>query len=77
MKKLIIALALVILLLVPAACASAPSQVAPAPAPMPPGMTEADEGYKNTGAGALPANEERMIVRTGDISLVVKDVVGT
>ena len=76
MKKLIIMLALVILLLVPAACASAPSEVAPmpAPAPMPP---EADETYKNAGAGALPANEERMIVRTGEISLVVKDVVGT
>ena len=79
MKKLIIALALVILLLVPVACASAPSEVAPmpAPAPMPPGMTEADEAYKNAGAGALPANEERMIVRTGEMSLVVVDVVGT
>ena len=77
MKKLIIALALVILLLVPVACASAPSEGAPmpAPAPMPPGMTEADEAYKNTGAGALPANEERMIVRNGDMWLVVEDVV--
>jgi len=78
MKKLIIALALVILLLVPVACAAPPSEVAPmpAPAPMPPGMTDADEAYKNAGAGALPASEERMIVRTGEISLVVKDVVG-
>jgi len=74
MKRLIIALALVILLLVPVACAAPPSEVAPmpAPAPMPP---EADETYKNAGAGALPASEERMIVRTGEISLIVKDVV--
>ncbi len=74
MKKLIIALALAVLLVVPVACASAPSGVAPmpAPAPMPP---EADETYKNAGAGALPASEERMIVRTGEISLIVKDVV--
>jgi len=75
MKKLIIVLALVILLLVPVACAKAPPM--PVPAPMPPGMTDADEGYKDTGAGALPVSEERMIVRTGEISLVVKDVVGT
>ena len=76
MKRLIIVLALVVLLLVPVACASAPPEVAPmpAPAPMPP---EADETYKNAGAGILPASEERMIVRTGEISLVVKDVVGT
>ena len=76
MKKLIIALALVILLLVPVACARAPSEVAPmpAPAPMPPEMTDADEAYKNAGAGALPANEERMIVRNGDMSLIVNDV---
>ncbi len=80
MKKSLIALALVVLLLTTFACASAPSQVAPMPAPAPmspPGVSDTDEGYKNTGAGALPANEERMIVRTGDISLVVKSVVGT
>jgi len=75
MKKLIIALVLVISLLTAVACASAPSEVAPTP--MPSGMPDTDEGYKNAGSGALPANEERMIVRTGEISLVVKDVVGT
>ena len=79
MKRLIIVVALVLLLVVPVACAKAPSQVAPmpmpAPAPMPPGLPERDEAYKNAGAGALPPTEERMIVRTGNISLVVEDVV--
>lgn len=77
MKRLIILLSLVVLLLVPVACARAPSEVAPmpTPAPMPPGMPEADEGFKNAGAGVLPANEERMIVRTGEMRLVVEDVV--
>ena len=71
MKRLIIALALVILLLVPVACARAPSEVAPmpAPAPMP---SEKDEGFA---PGVLPPNEERMIVRNGDMSLVVEDVI--
>ncbi len=72
MKKLIIVSALVILLLVSFACAKAPEGVAPmpAPAPMP---SEKDEGFA---PGALPLNEERMIVRTGEMSLVVEDVVG-
>ena len=74
MKRLIIGIALVILLLVPvAACARAPQEVVPpmpAPAPMPPPAPE--EVYK---AGALPSTaEERMIVRTGEMSLVVEDV---
>jgi len=30
--------------------------------------------YEETGAGALPSTEERMIIRTGEISLVVNDV---
>jgi len=73
MKRLIIALALVILLLVPVACARAPQEVAPmpAPAPMPAGQ---DESFA---PGALPSTEERMIVRTGEMSLVVEDVVDT
>lgn len=72
MKRLIIVLSLVVLLLVPVACARAPEGVAPlpAPAPMP---SEKDEGFA---PGALPPNEERMIVRTGEMSLVVEDVVG-
>ena len=71
MKRLIIALALVILLLVPIACAKAPEppEIVPAPAPMPPGREE------SFAPGALPPTEERMIVRTGEMSLVVEDVV--
>ena len=79
MKRLIIVMALILLVLVPVACAKAPKPPEivptpiPAPAPMPPGR---DELYKDTGAGALPSTEERMIVRTGDMALVVEDVVG-
>ena len=75
MKRLILGLMLVMLLLVPVACAKAPPPVPmPAPAPMPPPAPE--ELYKGGGAGALPSTaEERMIVRTGEISLVVEDVV--
>ncbi len=88
---IIIGLMLVALLLVPVSCASAPSEEAmPAPrpaaipaampeiAPMPPPMIAPpgrEEVYKEAGAGALPSTEERMIVRNGDMSLVVEDVV--
>ncbi|MBA7697957.1 hypothetical protein ES703_106629 [subsurface metagenome] len=78
MKKLMLILitVLVVCLLVPVSCAKAPPPVPmPAPAPMPAAMPppEAEEAYKS---GALPsANEERMIVRTGDISLVIDNVV--
>ena len=76
MKRLIIGLGLALLLLVPAACARAPEPAPmPMPAPVPPRLPETDEVYKNAGAGVLPSEQgERMIVRTGDISLVVADV---
>ncbi len=74
-------------LLIPASCAKAPEvpsvitrpaveEAVPAPAPAP---TEGGESsYKEAGAGTLPATEEeRMIVRTGEMSLVVTDVVET
>jgi len=63
-----------------------PDMTMPAPPPeieieMPPVAPPAapsaipEEGYKESGAGVLPATaEERMIVRNGDISLVVEDV---
>ncbi len=79
MKRLIIVVALVMLLLVPVACAKAPEspEIVPTPIPTPAPMpSERDELYKDTGAGALPSTEERMIVRTGDMALVVEDVVG-
>jgi len=79
MKRLIIVLSLVLLLLVPVACARAPQppEVVPTPVPAPaPIPSDRNELYKDTGAGALPSTEERMIVRTGEMSLVVEDVVG-
>ena len=73
MKRLIIGLILVACLLVPVSCARTPSEEVLDETSMPPGW---EEGYKDAGAGDLPSTaEERMIVRTGDISLVVEDVV--
>ena len=72
MKRLIIGLILVVCLLVPVSCARVPSEEI-MPAAMPP---EQEEVYKESGAGVLPSTEEeRMIVRTGEMSLVVDDVV--
>ena len=71
MKKLIIGLALVMLLVATVSCARATE-----PSPMPP-----EEGiaiYKEGGAdssGALLITQDRMIVRIGDMSLVVEDVI--
>ena len=45
----------------------------PRPAPMPPPAPE--EAYKGSMAGDLTSAEERMIVRHGDMSLIVKDVI--
>ncbi len=75
MKKLVLIaiVMLVVCLLVPVSCASGPEEVETMPAVMSPGRE--DMVYSETGAGVLPATEERMIVRTGDISLVVEDVV--
>jgi hypothetical protein len=79
MKRLIIGLALVILLLVPVSCAKAPEVVpmppsAPEPAPPPPMVISpgGEEAYRVVTLPSTP--EERMIVRTGEMSLVVKDV---
>ena len=77
MKRLIIGLILVACLLMPVSCAAPPEETTPAPMPAPEMPSpERDEVYKETGAGALPSTEEeRMIVRTGEMSLVVEDVV--
>ncbi len=86
MKRLImiVGLLLVVCLLVPVSCASAPEPPKvlptpmPTPAPMPmlaPPGSEGGEVYKGAGAEVLPSTEERMIVRTGEMSLVVEDVV--
>jgi hypothetical protein len=84
MKKLIIGLALVVLLLVPAACASGMEEGGVAPAP-PPGAeypnTTVDSGGGNAGGEDYYSSVddsaytgERMIVRNGDMALVVEDV---
>ncbi len=73
MKRLLIGLMLVACLLVPVSCARAPSQVVWDETSIPP---VGGEDYKDAGAVDLPSTaEERMIVRTGDMSLVVNDVV--
>ncbi len=83
MKKLmvIIGLLLVVTLLVPVSCArertesKVVSVAMEAPPPMP-AVEEAAVVYRDSGAGAFSSgDEERMIVRTGDMSLVVEDVV--
>jgi hypothetical protein len=84
MKKLIIGLALAVLLvpvLAALSCASAvpePGIVSPeegmvVPAPQAPGFTW-DQNEKGSGTAILITDDERMIVRNGDISLVVTDV---
>jgi len=87
---LIIGLLLVVCLLVPVACAKAPSapvpapEPAPAPAPMPPPVIEVPPKpapapsprpeEPTEGDSGQSWATERMIVRTGDMSLVVADV---
>ena len=85
MKRLtmIIGILLVICLLVPVACAQAPSsegmpvpmpaptpEPAPYPSAVPPSFPPREEVVEVFNEG-----EERMIVRTGDISLVVEDII--
>ncbi|MFC1941132.1 DUF4349 domain-containing protein [Chloroflexota bacterium] len=78
MKRLsiIVGVLLVAILLVFVSCAAPPNPEVvptPTPAPMP---APREEVYMESGVGALPSvAEERMIVRTGEMSLVVEDVV--
>lgn len=86
MKKLSVVLLLVILLLVTVSCA-APSAMAPeptpapvpapAPAPRPAPAPPATEIAVDGGATLPGITEERMIIRNGEISLVVDDIVET
>jgi len=71
MKKLLIGLALVILLVMAVSCAKAPS-TAPYPGTIQPPAPS--EGGKTWTAEVVPETQDRMIVRTGDMSLVVEDV---
>ena len=53
-----------------------PELPATMPAPMPPeALPEEEWVYKESGAEVLPSTGERMIVRTGDMALVVEDVI--
>jgi len=90
MKKLIIGLALVVLLLVPAACAGgagedgAPHQNSNgdsgsyvgngAPPPSPVSESGGDKAYDSNGYTSIDDDEERMIVRSGEIRLVVEEI---
>jgi len=74
MKRLIIALLLITLLVVPIACARAPEEApAPLPAPAPAVPSGGEDIYKEAG-GVQSITEERLIVRTGNMSLVVTNV---
>jgi len=71
-KRILIGLALVALLLVTVSCAKAQEDEGVVTLP---GVISPEEGDKVYEGGALPpTEEERMIVRTGDMSLVVEDV---
>jgi hypothetical protein len=78
MKKLVMVLLLVILLMVSAACARAPEAVAPAPMPAPvpaPAPAPPVMSLPSKGGGTITViSEDRMIVRNGDIAIVVEDV---
>ena len=82
MKRWIMALAVALLVLpLLVACAKSSESVPSAvPAPMAPGVSGEAEVYTSKdssgGVGMLPAAEERMIIRTGDMALVVEDVIG-
>ena len=71
MKRLIVSLILVTLLLVPVACARAeqaiPAEAPPMPAPA--AYPKGETVYYEEGV-----TEERMIVRTGEMALVVEEV---
>jgi len=75
MKRVIIALVLVALLLVPVSCATAPPVAEEAPSVEEMSTPSGGETVYKEG-GTLPSvAEERMIVRSGNMSLVVEDVV--
>ncbi len=81
MKRLFIVIGLIILLLIPVACAKSENAgeshgILPVPAPEAPredGKAWLDEGDYTSDT----VNGERMIVRTGDMSLIVVDVAET
>ena len=73
MKRLLIVVALIMLFLVPLACATAPESSNIIPTPIPTPMPPEREG--DFAPGGLPSTVDRMIVRTGEMALVVEDVI--
>jgi hypothetical protein len=89
MKRLIIGITLVVLLLVPVSCSQAKEGVSSmstpssAPSPMVPSVSVGTSPRVDVAQGgtyaaeSLPSDGERMIVRTANMDLVVKDVTQT
>ena len=74
MKKLImVSILIVILVVTVVACASSSQEGGPVPGPAPAPTPPKQNGSYTP--GGLPSAEERMIVRSGDMSLVVEGVV--
>jgi hypothetical protein len=77
MKKLIlITVAMLVVCLLALVACSGPSSVEEMSEGMWPEPAIEEEAYYRGSGDVLAADEERMIVRTGDMSLVVEDVVG-
>jgi hypothetical protein len=77
MKRLIIGLVLMALLLAAVSCAKAPPEIVPTPVPAPeegPSVRWGGDEDKGSGTMVLSTTDERMIVRTGEMSLVVEGV---
>jgi hypothetical protein len=72
MKKLIIGLVLAALLLVPVSCAKTSEEVAP---PSPGENLTAGGEKRDSASSTTPSTQDRMIVRTGDMALVVEGVI--
>ena len=90
MKKWILALVVLVLILAPAACAKAPSATAPTPSPVPaprpapvpapappPSITISPSSPSQGGSFgevAPSTSTDRMVIRNGELTLIVKDV---
>lgn len=77
MKKLVLAVMILVLALVAAGCAPAPRQAAPRPAEVAPAPAAQPSGGRELAAGdtgrPLAGDTERMIIRTANLSVVVRD----
>ena len=76
MKRIMITLIAIILLVAIVSCAQSAPTPAPMPAPAPAPMPADFRGSSSTSESLPGIEEERMIIRNGDMSLVVTDVTG-